>query len=109
MYHDDVFVRGTTPELKWDTKGVDVSDSVVMYVTYKQGKYVVEKQMSDCTFDEHGFSHSFTQEETLGFNAGLRAPTVLCQARGRWPDGKTWATYPPVEVPAGIILKGGVI
>lgn len=108
VYRDEVMVRGTTPLCKWNTK-VDLSDLEVMYVTYKQGNYTVEKKKSDCIFGEGGFEHTLTQDETLGFDSGLRAKNVICQIRGRFADGTTVASWPPIEVPVGLILKGGVI
>ena len=97
--------RGTTPTHVF-TVGQDLSEAEVLYLTYTQGKIVVEKTKSDCTITETTIEVTLTQAETLSFAKSRGA--VQVQIRARFADGKAVASN-SMTVPVEDILKDGEI
>ena len=97
--------RGTTPTHTF-TVDADLTECVVMYVTYSQGhSVVVEKSIDDCTITTDSVTVTLTQEDTLHFIAGL---PVRVQIRAGWAEGTRIASNILVTS-ANAILKDGAI
>ena len=70
-------IRGTTPYIKFNVSGTDLSDITDILITFETKNYEMTKRGSDVirTFDEFnepdgGFYVRLTQEETLAFPIG---------------------------------------
>lgn len=101
--------RGTTPTNTF-TSELDLSNAVVVYITYKQNKQVVfEKGKEDITFssDDSNYvmSIELTQEETLKLSPNN---SVAIQIRARFADGNAVASN-IITTSVAQILKEGVI
>lgn len=96
--------RGTTP-LHIITTDVDLSDAVVIYVTYKQKRDVVlEKTKEDMEVSADGLRIHLTQEETLKF----KASDVRIQIRARFEDGSAIASNIMVASIDEILKEGEI-
>ena len=97
--------RGTTPTHTFDTD-VDLTDAVVLYLTYKQnGRIKVEKSLSDVTIEPYKVKVTLTQKETLSFDD---EGDVRIQIRAKFADGNAVASN-VIRTSAQIILKEGEI
>lgn len=97
--------RGTTPTHIFTTD-VDLTDAVVIYITYKQGgQTVLEKTVDALTVTETQITTKLTQEETLAFSINGQ---VEIQIRARFEDGSAIASQ-VMRTTANVILKEGVI
>lgn len=96
--------RGTTPTNTFTTD-IDLTEAVVLYITYKQNhRVVIEKTLNDVTVTPEAVEVTLTQAETLRFRTG----DVEMQIRVRFPDGSAPASQVMVA-PVEVILKEGVI
>lgn len=98
-------IRGTTPTHVFETD-VDISDAVVLYVTYKQGNVIVEKTKEDCEVTSNSISVKLTQKDTLLFKVGNYKTEV--QIRARFEDGTAVASN-AIPLDVSPILKRGEI
>lgn len=97
--------RGTTPSHVFHVN-TDLRDASVLFITYKQNNQVVlEKTLEDCQIGEEEIRVSLSQEETLGFKAGVG---VDIQIRAGFSDGRRIASN-IITTNAKKILKDGVI
>lgn len=104
--------RGATPT-HYFTADIDLSDAVVLYITYNQfGATVLEKSLEDVVIEPvvsgnvttSRIEVTLTQEDTLLFKEG----PVEMQIRARMPDG-TALKCGIMRTDADKLLKGGVI
>lgn len=96
--------RGTTPTNTFTTD-IDLTQAVVLYITYKQNhRVVIEKTLNDVTVTPEAIEVTLTQAETLKLHVG----DVEMQIRARFPDGSAPASQVMVA-PVEVILKEGVI
>lgn len=65
--------RGTTPTLKFNIQGIEVSEINKAFVTIKQIDKVLTKTVDDIQFDNEKniLSLELSQEETLSFEDGM--------------------------------------
>lgn len=71
--------RGTTPTLKVQINGVDLSRFTSLYLTIRQGKNEVTKELSDMKIEDGNILSVFLwQEDTLQFQRGY----AFIQVRG---------------------------
>ena len=97
--------RGTTP-VHTITTAIDLTNAVVIYVTYKQKRNVVlEKTKDDIDVTAEALMIPLTQAETLKFSD---KDEVRVQIRARFPDGNAVASNIMVGT-IGEILKDGEI
>lgn len=96
--------RGTTPTLQISCD-LDLEHCKVVWLTLKQMKVEITKQLTDMTLTEDGFSVTLSQEETLKLAAGGK---LQIQLRALTQDGVAVASN--VEtVLVDAILKDGEI
>lgn len=98
--------RGTNPSFKVGVKGLDVKDIQSFFLTLKQGKTEITKELTDVTLDEENnkIEIHLSQEDTLLFTKG----NIDIQARVMTKDGRAIASDIKTR-PIGAILKDGVI
>lgn len=109
--------RGTTP-IHTFTCGIDVSQAVEIYITYRQhDKNIIEKTIDDVTFrEDNKISVALTQNETLKIKCKVYDESVIppkedwvyMQIRTKYADGSTPASN-IMSAPPEAILKGGEI
>lgn len=83
--------RGTTPTVRYKIKpGIDLNEVEALYFTFKSISHEMTKEIDEVEIDpdERYISYTFTQEETLAFNAG----PVDIQLRIRLNNGSTMVT-----------------
>ena len=97
-------IRGTTPTHIFDTD-ISLVNAEVIYITYKQGKVILEKTKDDVRVTENQLQVDLTQEETLMFDFNRIAHV---QIRARFADGKAVASNIS-QVDIAPIIKEGVI
>ena len=98
-------VRGTTPTVKINIDGCDVTLLSKMFITLKQRNVEIEKTIEDITIlESNKVSFTLSQEETLLLNAGL----VDMQFRGVDSSGVAVASE-IFSSTISDILKEGVI
>lgn len=95
-------IRGTTPTHIFDTD-ISLVEAEVIYVTYKQGKVILEKTKDDIRATENQLQVDLTQEETLMF-ATYREAEV--QIRAKFADGTAVASNVSQIIVAPIIKEG---
>lgn len=81
--------RGTNPKINIDVINVDVSLIEDVRVTFKQGDYVINKKLDDCSISEGVITTQLTEDETLGLKANQQ---VEIQAKVKLSDGTIAAT-----------------
>ena len=102
--------RGTTPTLKFslfnkDKTNFDTSLIENIRVTFAQkGVIVLEKFIAECEIADNAVSVSFTQEETLLFDA---AALVEIQLKIK-TNGAT-ISHDPLRIPCGRILSEEIL
>lgn len=95
-------IRGTTPTHIFDTD-ISLVDAEVIYVTYKQGRVILEKTKDDVRVTENQLQVDLTQEETLMFATNREAEV---QIRAKFADGTAVASNVSQIIVAPIIKEG---
>ena len=95
-------IRGTTPTHIFDTD-ISLVEAEVIYVTYKQGKVILEKTKDDVRVTENQLQVELTQEETLMFATNREAEV---QIRAKFADGTAVASNVSQIIVAPIIKEG---
>ena len=98
--------RGTTPTHTFTLpEGIRAADFVSIYITYSQnGSPVLEKTKADMSFEENVIRLTFSQADSLLFDAG----PVKIQLRAKTASGQAVASD-IVSTTAKEILKDGEI
>lgn len=97
--------RGTTPIHEF-TVDMDLTNAVVVYVTYNQGSQtVLEKTIEEMDITPEKISYRLTQKETLKFKSTL---PVEIQIRCRMLDDTAYETD-IINVKVDKLLKQGEI
>ena len=97
--------KGTTPTHIFSVD-IDLSQAVVLYITYKQNnKTIIEKTLDDCEITQTEVAVKLTQSESLKFE--MVSPIEI-QIRAKFVDGTAVASN-IIRTYAGEILKGGEI
>lgn len=65
-------IRGTTPTHIFDTD-ISLVDAEEIYITYKQGRVILEKTIADIQVTENQLQVDLTQKETLMFDHNKKA------------------------------------
>ena len=81
-------IRGTTPTIKYSFSQVAVSDIVSAYLTIKDGKEGLERDITTATVGENDISWTLTQAETLALDAG----PVIIMLNWKLADGTRGAS-----------------
>lgn len=96
--------RGTTPTLKVQIKGVDLSDFSGIYITIKQKNTEITKQGYEIVVENDVIYAPLTQEDTLKLNRGY----AYVQMRAITLEGVAVASDVKMVL-VNEILKDGVI
>ena len=100
--------RGTTPTLKIEVEGVEVTDLILdrTMITLKQKEKEVTKSGSDIAVDENEntLSITLTQEETLSFDDGM----AQLQVRATLENGAVMASNIVTDSIGHILLDGTI-
>lgn len=97
--------RGTTASNVF-TVPIDLTDAVVMYITYQQlGRTVLEKTLDDCTVTATSITVNLSQQDTLKFSENR---DVKIQIRARLIDGSVHKSQ-VIKTTSDELLKEGVI
>lgn len=94
--------RGTTPLVPIEVEGVDLSKIDVAWITFKQGNVEITKELGDVTIIGNEIHATFTQEETLRFNAASR---IYVQMRFMIGDHADKTNVASIEC-SGILREG---
>lgn len=105
--------RGTTPVIVFNTD-IDFTQVAELYVTFaqdgpdpKERQVIVEKDKTQCSFDENKIIVSLTQEDTLKFDLDPK-DTVYIQIRVKYENGMAMASN-ILKARVKDILKDGEI
>ena len=96
--------RGGTPTFVIELEGVDMTDIKQVYVTFRQGAFVLTKKKKDMILSNTGLTFSLKQKETLRFKEG----TAQLQIRVLTEGGLVMATD-IMEEDVTPVLSGEVI
>lgn len=98
--------RGTTPVVKVNIKGIEVSELQSLYLTFDQGDIQITKKTEDLTIDteDNSIKAHLSQQDTLEFGDG----NVKIQLRAVTKDGIAVASSIKSK-PIGEILMDGEI
>ncbi|NLS84140.1 MAG: hypothetical protein GXZ14_00800 [Ruminococcaceae bacterium] len=97
--------RGTTPKIVFRLRGIKVGELKKIFVTFKQSSVEIEKGAENIDTEINSLQCTFTQEETLQFDADER---LYVQLRAITKDGSAIASG-IASIYVADILKDGVI
>lgn len=102
---DNLIPRGCTCKTSFPIP-YRAEDILALFITYQQNKITkVEKELSECTFEDGKVSVNLSQEQTLSFEVLV---PIRVQIRVRLKDG-TATKSTIMETYTDEVLKGGVI
>lgn len=100
-----MIARGTTPTIEYTFTIVDTSNITKAYLTIKQGRTTIEKDLSEATIGEGSLSWTLTQEETLALSTKAFADI---QCRYKTSDGTAYVTKITSEKPYDVLKEGEI-